>query len=234
VKTGDGTLYLNSAVTHYFGKSVYINQGTLSIRQGRMQVQTGLNEGVYVGDSSGIDILELPANSWDPIIGIDGKHPNIYLVGKIDRTYGARYDYSDAAILRMGGNTKLHLDWLAFEGNAIIDWYGGEVGKANILWIDFLLPLRGEEQLLMRNWYQYEDILLVRKDGIMKGGLPIIFEGYEDFPVLAIDYDANYFQITPFHAPEPSTYGAILGAFGLGLWGWRRRRRLLSSSSLLE
>jgi len=230
VKTGDGTLLLSSPATHYFGKYLYINQGTLSLKAWRIQVGTGLNQRIYIGDYSGIDILELPADSWDPIIGIGGR-PSIHLLGKQDRTYGARYDYADAAILRMGGNTKLHLDVLSFEGNAIIDWYGGEVGKANILWVDLLLPTSGLEQLVMRNWYQYEDIFLVRKDGIMKGGVPIIFEGYEDFPVLAIDYDANYWQITPFHAPEPSTYGAILGAVGLGLWGWRRKRKRSTSDN---
>jgi len=225
VKTGDGTLILNSAATHYFGKSLYISQGTLSLRQGRMQVGTKMNEGIYIGDSSGVDILELPANSWDPIIGI-GEFPSIFLKGKLAGVFGAaHYDSNNESILRMGGNTKLHLDMLTVEGNAIIDWHGGEVGKANILWIDNLIFASGTERLFMWNWYQYEDVLLVKKGGFMKAGHQVIFEGYEDFPVLLVDYDANYWQITPFHSPEPSTYGAILGGVGLVLWGWRRKSR---------
>jgi len=227
VKTGDGTLMLNSGATHYFGKSLYINQGRLSLRQGRIQVSSQLGEGIYVGDGSGVDILELPPDSWDPIIGTSGL-PSIFLFGTGNGVQGAsRYDSNNEAILRMGGNTKLHLASLVVQGNAIIDWHGGEVGKANILWIENLTYGGGQDKLFMRNWYQYEDILLVNKEGLMKGGLNVIFEGYEDFPVLAIDYDANYWQITPFHAPEPSTYGAIFGALGLGVWGWKRRKRKL-------
>jgi len=221
VKTGDGTLLLNSAATHYFGKSLYINQGTLSLRQGRMQVgREKWQDGIFINSGTA---LELPSNSWDPIIG-SGRAPNVALNGT---PYGPGAQYGgEEAILRMGGNTKLHINEFVVGNRGTIDWFGGEVGKANILWIEELRFEAPSGQLFMLNWYQYEDILLVRKDGIdTRVGPQIIFEGYEDFPVLFIDYDANYWQITPFHAPEPSTYGAILGAVGLGLWSWRRKRR---------
>jgi len=216
VKTGSSVLNLNSDVTHYFGGTLYINQGTLSLKKGVIH----LGAEIFIGDGAGTDVLELPSNSWDSIIGT-AELPSIYLNGP---RYGLGAPYGgDEAILRMGGNTKLHLSHLKVEGRGTIDWHGGEVGKANILWID-LITITGGGRLYMRNWYQYEDILLLRK-GPKLNLSQIIFEGYEDFPVLAIDYDANYWQITPFHAPEPSTYGAILGALGLGVWGWRRRRK---------
>jgi len=56
----------------------------------------------------------------------------------------------------------------------------------------------------------------------------IVFEGYQDYFTTLKDYDADYWQITPWGAkpaPEPSTYGAILGAVGLALVAWRRKRR---------
>jgi len=223
VKTGDGTLLLNSAATHYFGKSLYINQGILSLKAGRMQVRRkDYQDGVSISSGTA---LELPANTWDSIIG-SGRASNIFLSGT---PYGPGAQYGgEEAILRMGGNTKLHINEFIVNSRGTIDWYEGEVGKANILWIEELRFDTPGSQRFMRNWYQYEDILLVRKGGVsLRVGPQIIFEGYEDFPVLFIDYDANYWQITPFHAPEPSTYGAILGAVGLGLWGWRRRKRKL-------
>jgi len=78
VKTGDGTLLLNSAATHYFGKSLYINQGTLSLRQGRMQVgRQNWQDSIFIASGTA---LELPVDSWDPIIG-SGRAPNIVLNG---------------------------------------------------------------------------------------------------------------------------------------------------------
>jgi len=49
----------------------------------------------------------------------------------------------------------------------------------------------------------------------------IEFEGYG--PAMFRDWDSNYFQITP--APEPATYGAIVGAVGIGLVVWRKKKR---------
>jgi len=86
----------------------------------------------------------------------------------------------------------------------------------------------------MRNWFEYEDRLLMKKGG---GFNPdylqnIRFEGYENFPVIMRKYDWQYWEITPFGTdntlgflPEPSTYGAILGTIGIALWSWRRKRR---------
>ncbi|KAB2854791.1 MAG: PEP-CTERM sorting domain-containing protein, partial [Bauldia sp.] len=47
------------------------------------------------------------------------------------------------------------------------------------------------------------------------------FEGYGEMSFWQ-EYDANYSRITP--VPEPSTYGALLMAAGLGFFGYRRWR----------
>ncbi|WP_156469109.1 PEP-CTERM sorting domain-containing protein, partial [Cephaloticoccus primus] len=136
------------------------------------------------------------------------------------------------AILQMGGNTKLSLSNLHIENRGTIDWVGGEVGRANILWIDMLTFSSSDAQLFIRNWYEYEDILLVKRANFNFATLPqIIFEGYQDYETTWKPYDNNYIQITPFGAvPEPTTYGALLGAAGIGLYLLRRRRRCRKSS----
>jgi len=92
--------------------------------------------------------------------------------------------------------------------------------------------------LFIRNWYEYEDLFLVRRvlnDKEFDKNLlpPIVFEGYQDYQTTLKAYDNVYWQIYPFgirSVPEPSTYGAILGAVGLGLWTWKKRKRKLHSS----
>ncbi|WP_156469202.1 PEP-CTERM sorting domain-containing protein, partial [Cephaloticoccus primus] len=54
----------------------------------------------------------------------------------------------------------------------------------------------------------------------------IVFEGYQNYETTWKPYDNNYIQITPFGiVPEPTTYGAILGAVGIGLYLFRRKRK---------
>jgi len=229
VKTGPGTLILDSSGTHD-PTDLYIQQGTVDLRQGSIRAHN-----IHIGDGAGRDGLILPANRTDPLAPPNRLYPNITLHGTpygLDpsNVYGG--EQSDQAILRLSGNTKQHLNWLTVTARGTIDFAGGEAGLANILWIERLIIDSGS-QLFIRNWYQYEDYLLVKKVAFGEVNLPfqkellsrIIFDGYQDFPVLAIDYDANYYQITPFHAPEPSTTGAILGAVGIGLVAWQRRRR---------
>jgi len=49
----------------------------------------------------------------------------------------------------------------------------------------------------------------------------ITIDGWGENQAYLKDYDKDYWSIEA--APEPSTYGAILAAVGLGLVVWRRR-----------
>jgi len=237
IKTGPGTLIFESGKTQKF-PNLYIHQGTVEIRN----PSTIQASNIYIGDGAGRDVLILPANRIDPLID----KPNITLRGTpygLDPSHVYGGAESDQAILRLSGNTKQHIGELQIRDRGTIDFAGGEAGLANILWIDELIIVGGgvlanaKAQLFIRNWYQYEDYLLIRRswfnsqDATRRAQLlsQIIFDGYQDFPVLAIDYDSQYYQITPFHAPEPATYGAILGAVGIGLVVWRKRKRRIES-----
>jgi len=245
VKTGVGLLELNggagfydattksfTAGNHQVG-NLYIHQGSVLLLDGTISVK----DRVFIGDGSGTAKFILPPSVaiWNPLKKDGGGAPSITLRGTPYDPRGPEYG-GDQAILQLGGNgpygagTKQRLANLHIEGRGTIDWRGGEVGLANILWIDDLTFSSTSDRLFIRNWYEYEDLFLVKK--VYNGQAfddtklnQIVFEGYQDyFPVLK-DYDADYWQITPWGAPEPSTYGAILGAVGIGLWTWRKRRR---------
>ncbi|KXU36460.1 hypothetical protein AXK11_04505 [Cephaloticoccus primus] len=76
--------------------------------------------------------------------------------------------------------------------------------------------------------------MLVRKDSkhLADALKKITIDGWAKNQIYLKDYDKDYWSIEA--APEPATCGALLGALGLGLVAWRRRRspRASSSSSL--
>jgi len=231
VKTRGGSLIFNSGASHSIG-SLYIHQGTVELRgSGNLEIGAG-DHRIYIGDGAGKDRLILPGGRWNPITKDGGGLPSITLRGTPYDPRGPEYG-GDQAILQLGGNgpnygagTKQKLTELRIEGRGTIDWRGGEVGLANILWIDKLTFSSTSDRLFIRNWYEYEDLFLVRKEGFHTDLLPqIIFEGYQDYETTWKAYDDTYIQITPWGAPEPSTYGAILGTVGIGLWTWRKRRQ---------
>jgi len=240
VKTKANALILGSSATHSIG-SLYIHQGKVSLQEGWLST-TGK---IIIGDGAAQvisgripgeanDILELPANRRNPLITPDlNVFPKITLHGTPYDSRGPEYGGAQA-ILRMGGNTKQHLSELHIENRGTIDWVGGEVSKANILYLDKLTFSGPDAILFMRNWYEYEDYLLVKAGGFDLNLLQNVrFEGYEAFPVQWRRYDNDYYQITPFIAsktPEPTTTGTILGATAIGLVLWRRKRHAKKQS----
>jgi len=250
VKSGPGKLLIyhdytaNSpnTTTHKIG-SLYINEGEISIGHlftSNVSVFSIAGE-IFVGDGAGTDILSLAPNRRNQLITpTPNVFPKLTLHGTPHDPRGALYG-GDQAILRMGGNTKQHLSELHIKERGTIDWVGGEVGAANILYLDSLTFSGPDAILFMKNWYEYEDRLLVKQYGGFDPAYlqNIHFEGYENFPVIMRKYDWQYWEITPFGTndvmgfmPEPTTYGAILGTVGLGIWTWRRRRKKTSQPSL--
>jgi len=79
--------------------------------------------------------------------------------------------------------------------------------------------------LEIHGWQESRDFLLVRKtsaaleDALTK----MTFAGYDRNNIHLEEYDSEYWSISS--TPEPATYGALLGAIGLGLWTWKRKRR---------
>jgi len=240
VKTRTGSLIFNNSgtnVTQHIIGNLYIHQGTVELRgNGTLRVR----DRIIIGDGAGTDKLILPGNRWNPITKAGVGLPSITLHGTPYDPRGPEYG-GDQAILQLGGNTKQRIANLHIEGRGTIDWRGGEVGQANILWIDSLTFNNTSAQLFIRNWYEYEDLFLISRSWFNARSQAqraqllsqILFEGYQDYATTWKDYDADYYQIYPFGirpVPEPSTYGAILGTVGIALWGWKKRKRKPHSS----
>jgi len=52
----------------------------------------------------------------------------------------------------------------------------------------------------------------------------LVIEGYSAKKAGLRHYSSDYWEIGPGF-PEPTTYGAIFGAVGLGLVSWRKHKR---------
>jgi len=219
VKTGPGALEFNSEATQDVGR-VGILQGAINLIKGLF----GVSDEITVGDGAGIDMFEIGTDLTNPIVKTSGGFPEMTLHGN---PYGPS---TDAAILRFNGNTRQQLAKLHIQDRGMIDFIGANKAAPNVLYLDQLTFSDANARLTIRNWNDQADYLLVRKiwgDANVASILnQIYFEGYGSakwhWHDLGSSY-GDYWQITPF--PEPATYGAILGAIGLGLWGWRRRRR---------
>jgi len=226
VKTGAGTLRLNGDV-YMSGSSLVIHQGTVAFEQGwGMSFDT-----VRIGDGTGTDVLELPANHTNPLdYHQRRRRPAITLHGTPYSTNPDSGEF-DAAILRFGGGTVQSAVLLHVEGRGTFDFVGGTVDAPNMLFLDeFTLADFETTMLFIRNWEDKHDFLLVRHDATNIARIDaaflarINFEGYGD--AQWVHWSDEFWEIKPMTAdPEPATTGAILGAVGLGLVIWRRKRK---------
>jgi len=115
---------------------------------------------------------------------------------------------------------------LVVETSAVFSFGAHEVaGNRFLILGDLVIDQRN---LFTISWYFSDTHLLVRKDSqhLRESLSRIRFSQYPNKPAGVKEYDAHYFEIGPGFPdlPEPATYGAILGAAGLGLWTWRKRR----------
>jgi len=221
VKTGPGTLELDSDATHKLD-TVTIHQGAIKLLKGTLSI----SDDIVVGDGAGQDLFEIAANLTNPIVKTGGDYASILLHGN---PYGPP---TDEAILRFNGNTRQALEKLTIQDRGTIDFIGNNKTTPNILYLDQLHFNDTNARLIIRNWDDQADYLLVSRTWGNTHVPPIlnriIFEGYGPakwhWHDLGSDYD-GYWQITPL--PEPTTTGAIIGIIGLGLWTWRKRTQRL-------
>jgi len=211
-KAGDGTLTLSGSAANTFTGTTTVNDGTLALN--KTAGVTAIAGDITVGDGRSTDILRLDADEQ--------------IADSADVTLrGGAYGETILRYNNSAGGISETFATLTIDGTAIIDFAGGNVCDANFLYLDDLLMAVGT-QLLVRNWIDFSDFLLVRNTSLNVPGLlsQIQFEGYGAGAYWQ-DYDSVYSRVTP--VPEPSTYGAILMGAGLALFGWRRWRQARSA-----
>jgi len=229
VKTGTGSLVLNSKNTHRLG-TVTINQGIIKVLKGWLAVAGK----IILGDGAGTDVLELGANIKNRIRKTGGGLPSITLYGNPFGPAG------DESILRFGGGTQQQLSNLHIQDRGVIDFASGSKSAPNILYLDHLTFNNPDARLTIRNWNYETDYLLIKYKNGNSTIPPILnqirFEGY-DAPALwhwhfLKGFD-DYWQITAVPAPEPSTTGALLslGSLILFIFNKRTHKRASNSSS---
>jgi len=115
---------------------------------------------------------------------------------------------------------------LIIENSGVVHFNHSEYNSQNSkyhIYVDDLVINEGGH-LKIRDWQDERDFLLVRKNSqnLADALTKMEFVGYDPANIHLRDFNSDYWQISA--TPEPTTYGAILAAAGLGLWTWRRRR----------
>jgi len=119
-----------------------------------------------------------------------------------------------------------HFRQLKIEGRGLVKFSEKSHTHKRFLYLDELaIDARGF--LEVSEWKHGRDYFLVSKT-MNKRALEallgkIIFIGRDPKSTHLRDYNSQFWEISGL--PEPATYGAILGAVGLGLTLWRRRRK---------
>jgi len=214
IKTGPGLLLLSGGGT-VTATTTRVHEGTLAL--GRTSTNY-LGGNIIVGDRSGTDILRLDRSEQianDATVTLRGGHPDP------SRFLMAEGILQFNGINGSGVGIRETIGNLTIEGRGVIDFRGGSVGHANYLIIEGCLTIGPDSQLFIRNWHEFEDYLLINRNCLNVALDRITFEGYG--PAIFRPWNGGYWLITP--APEPTTYGAILGVVGVGLVVWRKRRR---------
>ncbi|WP_197456769.1 autotransporter-associated beta strand repeat-containing protein [Cephaloticoccus primus] len=220
VKSGPGALALHGPDANTYTGTTYVNEGILSLQKDHGV--TAIAGDIVVGDFKGRDTLllfnshQIADTAKVTLRGVQPRHPS-----------GSQHVHEGILQFNNGPNSpgvREAFDTLHIEGRGVLDFSGGEIGKANYLILNHLTFADDISRLIIRRWVEFADYLLVRRSG-NETLIPAIlsqinFDGYGD--ARWIPFDDTHWQITP--VPEPATYGTILGAAALVLALWHRRR----------
>jgi len=219
VKSGEGKLLLWGEQANTYTGTTYVNGGILALHKtGGVNAIVG---DIVVGDLAGEDTLLIAAShqiadtAKVTLRGVWPKQPT---------DFGGFHE----GILQLNNGNVLPgvreaFDTLHIEGRGVIQFAGGEVTRANYLYLNHLTFADADSRLLIRKYVEQADYLLIRRTSASAVALgQIIFADYG--PARFAPFDENYIRITPF--PEPTTYGAIFGLVGLALWAFRKKQGL--------
>jgi len=118
-----------------------------------------------------------------------------------------------------------HLNWYNkdnYVSGSVIE-FDNTLGGIKYLYVDVLTRnLGSKSDLYVNNWQEDVDFFLLRKTDSNAQALGNVrVNGHY---AMLKDYNEEYWQVGVF-LPEPGTYGAVLGALGLGVFMFRKARR---------
>jgi len=220
IKSGPGELFLYGSQANTYTGTTYVHEGTLVLNKSPNAKAVG---NIIVGDGGGTDTLRL-----------DQSHQIDDLATVRLKGASRAKNMTAQGVLRFNGaggiglTEKIHT--LEIEGQGVINFAGGTLVRPNVLETTRVLLPTADDTLFIRNWIEYEDYFLVTRALAPNAAelARIWFEGWAPGAKLR-DYNASHWEIVPYGSPEPATYGAILGAVGLGLVVWRKRRLTAST-----
>jgi len=225
VKTGVGALHLNGPVNRYHELgSLVVDKGILAMGSANISVTAPISIGP--GATFLVQFYSFEQLRTQRITKAGGGLADLRLRGS--KTEEAHFGFIKTT---SAGAAIQGLNSLTIENKATIDFGNRATETPLILYIDQLI-LEGPDALLrIREWASGASYLLVRKEWgdarLSELFSKIYFEGYgraSAWEAHDLDDLGDYWQIRPYATPEPATTGAILGAAGLGLWAWRRRK----------
>jgi len=216
VKSGPGELVLYGNQANTYTGTTYVHEGTLVLDKSPNAKAVG---NIIVGDGGGVDTLRL-----------DQSHQIDDLATVRLKGASRAKNMTAQGVLQFNGSGGLGLTekihTLQIEGQGVINFAGGTLLRPNVLETMRVLLPTADDTLFIRNWIEYADYFLVSRALAPDASelARIWFEGWAPGAKL-INYNASHWEIVPYGSPEPATYGAIIGAVGIGLVVWRKRKR---------
>jgi len=142
---------------------------------------------------------------------------------------------NNTTYLNLNSGVKEVFDTLKIEGEGIVHFGNNPPpGLITSLTLRRLLIDTDEDFLKINQWVEYFDYLLVSR--AFAPGSDVLgrihFIGWAPGAKLR-DYNNSHWEIVPYGSPEPATYGAILGAVGIGLVVWRKKGRRRAKATAL-
>jgi len=228
VKAGKGDLYLRGGPYIFNGNTI---TGTSHINEGSAY----LDQDVYLGATAIGGTIR---------VAFGAEAPGRLIVARNEQIADTSTVVLDAVaidgeggisrhlpVFQIGNAVRVveHIHTLRVEGGGVIRFSGAASGTqtTNQLFIQALqIPTipNANGSLFVQNWIDGVTYFLISRaaPNFMAALARIHFQGWDPGSKLR-DYDANNWEIIPMGAPEPATYGAILGVVGLGLVTWRKR-----------
>jgi len=215
IKSGFGALRFNGAQPNSYTGDTYVHSGVLELNKSPKanSVRNVIVRGNFAESSGGVNLKNAELRIMQSHQIADSATVTL------DR--GAVFAFAGEG--GVGLTEKIHT--LQVERRAVINFAGGTLARANVLETTQVLLPTADDTLFIRNWIEFSDYFLVSRAFAPNSAAlsRIWFEGWDPGAKLR-DYNTSHWEIVPFAAPEPATYGALLGTLGIAVIVWGKRQ----------